>query len=104
MGIAAISSLKSDRATCMQGGRGVALKSSSSEQAFRVLVNSKSESKECCGCQEKVCLAALTEICPLILNGWYASKSPKSLFTHIDSVPTPPQPDCISVPGEEGLD
>lgn len=45
MGIAAISSLKSDRATCMQAGRGVALKSSSSEQAFRVLVNSKSESK-----------------------------------------------------------
>ena len=41
------------KATCMHAGRGVVFKSSSSEQASRVLVSSKSEPKERCGCQEK---------------------------------------------------
>lgn len=65
-----VSSLEFYRATCMHAGRGVALRSSSWEQASRVLVNSESESKEWCGCQEKGCLAAFTEIECLV---WFSA-------------------------------
>lgn len=78
-----VSSLKAVRATCTHAGRGVALKSSSSQQTSRVSVNGKGETKEWCGCQGRDMISGSINRNPVpsgIFTQQYAAKSPESLF------------------------
>ena len=67
------------KATCMHTGRGVVFKSSSSEQASRVLVSRKNA---VAAKKRDMVFGSMNRnlVSSLILSQWYASKSPENLF------------------------
>lgn len=70
------------KATCMHAGRGVAFKSSSSEQASRVLALRVSRKNAVAARKRDMVFGSMNRnlVSSLILSLWYASKSPESLF------------------------